>query len=174
MNLNKRTYSPYKKPSEKNTIYQYLIQPPTTNNYTLTYFNQWKILEKLLNEEIFNKLKAHYEKTLKDSGFQSTKLEYEKKTAGKHSQNRSWNIIWFNPPFNKYDSTNAPNGTLFSLKNSNVYRRAILWALLEYQKKNKPNFHQLKNIQLDSLSSAERCGICLILEVAEILDYQVF
>ena len=57
--------------------YQYLIKPPTT------------IISS--NEEIFNKSKADYKKALKDTGFQSRKLEY-KKTAEKQTKNRSRNI----------------------------------------------------------------------------------
>ena len=57
-----------------------------------------KLSKNLSNEEIFTKSKVDYQKVLKESGFQSTKLAYK---------NRRRNILWFNPPFNKNVSTNA-------------------------------------------------------------------
>ena len=56
------------------------------------------------NEEIFNTAKWEYEDALKKSGFK-VDFKYTKNQRQK-PKNRSRNIIWFNPPFNKAVSTN--------------------------------------------------------------------
>ena len=56
---------------------------------------------------MLKKSKADYKKDLKDSGFQSSKLEYIKTAEKKTTKNRRENIIWFNPPFKKIDSPNV-------------------------------------------------------------------
>ena len=56
------------------------------------------------NEEIFNTAKFEYEDALKKNGFKvDFKYTY---TQRQKTKNRSRNIIWFNPPFNKAVSTN--------------------------------------------------------------------
>ena len=56
---------------------QIIKQLPTSINERLS--------ENSTNEEILNKSKADYEKAIKDSGFQSTQLEY-KRTAKKQTK----------------------------------------------------------------------------------------
>ena len=55
------------------------------------------------NEEIFNTAKCEYKDALKKSGF---KVDFKYTKNQQKPKNRSWNIIWFNPPFNKAVSTN--------------------------------------------------------------------
>ena len=50
--------------------------PPHTIKHLPTSINQ-RLSKNSSKEEIFNKSKANYEKALKDSGFQSTKLDYK-------------------------------------------------------------------------------------------------
>ena len=77
LNLNNGTYSPYRKPNNKmlqiNNLSNY---PPHTIKHLPTSINQ-RLSKNSSKEEIFNKSKANYEKALKDSGFQSTKLNYK-------------------------------------------------------------------------------------------------
>ena len=74
--------------------------PPHTIKHLPTSINQ-RLSKNSSKEEIFNKSKANYEKALKDSGFQSTKLDYK-------YIKKNWRqiIILFNPSFNKNVSTN--------------------------------------------------------------------
>ena len=51
--------------------------------------------------------KGEYEKALRESGYKNVSLIYTDKKDAKQKRNRSRNIIWFNPPFNKNVSTNA-------------------------------------------------------------------
>ena len=60
--------------------------------------------KKTSNEEIFNTAKYEYEDAPKKSGFK-VDFKYTKNQRQK-PKNRSRNIIWFNPPFNKAVSTN--------------------------------------------------------------------
>ena len=79
LNLNRRTYYPYKKSINK-ILYSYTLSnhPPLLIKHLPTSINKW-FSKNSSNDEIFNKLKADYEKALKDSGFQSTKLKCKKK-----------------------------------------------------------------------------------------------
>ena len=51
--------------------------------------------------------KGEYEKALRESGYKNVSLIYTDKKDIKQKRNRSRNIIWFNPPFNKNVSTNV-------------------------------------------------------------------
>ena len=51
--------------------------------------------------------KGEYEKALRESDYKNFSLVYTDKKDIKHKRNRSRNIIWFNPPFNKSVSTNV-------------------------------------------------------------------
>ena len=50
---------------------------------------------------------GEYEKALRESGYKNVSLIYTDKKDVKQKRNRSRNIIWFNPPFNKNVSTNV-------------------------------------------------------------------
>ena len=116
INLNKGTYSSYKKPNGKilytNTLskhpWQTIKQLPTSINERLSKNSS--------NEEIFNKSKADYKKILETSVSNWQNLEY-KKTTEKTQKNRRWNIIWFNPPFNKNANTNVAKRFLSLIDN---------------------------------------------------------
>ena len=51
--------------------------------------------------------KGEYEKALRESGYKNVSLIYTDKKDIKQKRNRSRNIIWFNPPFNKNVSNNV-------------------------------------------------------------------
>ena len=51
--------------------------------------------------------KGEYEKALRESGYKNVSFIYADKKDIKQKRNRSCNIIWFNPPFNKNVSTNV-------------------------------------------------------------------
>lgn len=83
-NFKKGTYSPCKKPNNKKIYINTLSDhtPPLIKHLS-TSANE-KLSKKSSNEEIFPKSKVDYQKALKESGFQSTKLAYK---------NRRRNII---------------------------------------------------------------------------------
>ena len=58
---------------------------------------------------------GEYEKALRESGYKNVSLIYTDKKDVKQKRNRSRNIIWFNPPFNKNVSTNVGKQFLNSL-----------------------------------------------------------
>ena len=51
--------------------------------------------------------KGEYEKALRESGYKNVSLMFIDKKDIKQKRNRSRNIIWFNPPFNKNVSNNV-------------------------------------------------------------------
>ena len=51
--------------------------------------------------------KGEYEKTLRESSYKNFSLNYADKNDIKQKQNRSRNIIWFNPLSNKNICTNV-------------------------------------------------------------------
>ena len=51
--------------------------------------------------------KGEYEKALREGGYKNVSLICTDKKVIKQRRNRSRNIIWFNPPFNKNVSTNV-------------------------------------------------------------------
>ena len=50
---------------------------------------------------------GEYEKAIRENGYKNVSLIYTDKKDIKQKRNRSRNIIWFNPPFNKNVSTNV-------------------------------------------------------------------
>ena len=50
---------------------------------------------------------GEHEKALSENGYKNVSFIYTDKKDIKQKRNRSHNIIWFNPPFNKNVSTNA-------------------------------------------------------------------
>ena len=86
-----------------------------------------KIKNKRLSElfskkDEFDKAKLLYEKSLQGSGYK-TSMSYAQ-TEAKTNKNRSWNIIWFNPPFSQNVKTNIGKMFLKLIKNyfPNHYR----------------------------------------------------
>ena len=59
------------------------------------------------NKQVFEMSKGEYEKVLKESGYKKVTLIYTDEKDVKQKRNRSRNVIWFNPPFNKNVSTNV-------------------------------------------------------------------
>ena len=51
--------------------------------------------------------KGEYEKALRESAYKNLSLIYTDQKDIKRKRNRSHNIIWFNPPFNKNVSTSV-------------------------------------------------------------------
>ena len=80
-----------------------LNHPPNVTKQ-IPIFIQERLSETSSNEEILNTAKCEYEDALRESGFK-VDFKYTKNQQQK-PKNRSRNIIWFNPPFNKAVSTN--------------------------------------------------------------------
>ena len=106
-NLLNGTYKPYKKPNDQ------LFYVNTSSNHTPQIIKQLPIFRSSLlsnnssNKQVFDMSKGEYEKALRESGYKNVSLIYTDKKDIKQKLNRSSNIIWFNPPFNKNVSTNV-------------------------------------------------------------------
>ena len=98
--LSDGTYKPYKKPNDQ-------------LRYVNTLSNHPPQIIKQLPASISNRLsnyssnKQVFEKALRESDYKNVSLIYTDKKHIKQKRNRSRNIIWFNPPFNKNVSTNV-------------------------------------------------------------------
>ena len=73
--------------------------------------------------------KGEYEKALRESGYKSVSLIYTDKKEIKYKRNRSRNIIWFNPPFNKNVSTNVDK-RFMNLLDQHFPKSKKLYAIL--------------------------------------------
>ena len=103
LNLQNGTYQPYKKPNDR-LLYIHSLSNQLPNFIKqISNFIQERLSKNLSNEEIFNTAKWEYEDALKKSGF---KVDFKYTKNQQKPKNRSQNIIWFNPPFNKAVSTN--------------------------------------------------------------------
>ena len=106
-NLSKGTYKSFKKP---NDILRYIN---TSSNHPPPAIKQLPssiadgLSKNSSKKEIFDKAKAEYEKSLKDSGYDSVELNYNQNKQRESRRNRNRNIIWFNPPFSRTVSTNV-------------------------------------------------------------------
>ena len=98
LNLNNGTYSPYKKPKDK------ILQINTLTNHPLQLLR--------INER---PSKKSSNKDIKRQWFRIDKTDVSK--ANKKTKNRHQNIIWWNPPFNKYGSTNKAKWFLNMIDN---------------------------------------------------------
>ena len=100
-NLLDGMYKPYKKPNDQllyvNTS---LNHPPQIIKQLPTSISN-RLLNNSSNKQVFDMSKGKYEKALRESGYKSVSLIYTDKKDIKQKRNRSRNIIWFNPPFNK-------------------------------------------------------------------------
>lgn len=107
LNLKNNTFQPYKKPNDS------LLYVHTASNHPQQILKQLPlaIAERLSknssNRTVFEESRNTYEEALKKSGYTNIKLKYSPSTATKQKRNRSRNVIWFNPPFNKNVSTNV-------------------------------------------------------------------
>ena len=106
-NLLDGTYKPYKKPNDQ------LLYVNTSSNHPPQIIKQLpisisnRLSNNSSNKQVFDMSKGEYEKALRESGYKNASLVYADKKDIKHKRNRSRNIIWFNPPFNKNVSTNV-------------------------------------------------------------------
>ena len=106
-NLLGGTYKPYKKPNDQ------LLYVNTSSNHPPQIIKQLptsisnRFSNNFSNMKVFEMSKGDYEKALRGSGYKSVSLIYTGKKDIKQKRNRSRNIIWFNPPFNKNVSTNV-------------------------------------------------------------------
>ena len=111
-NLLDQTYKPYKKLNDQ------LLYVSTSSNYPPHIIKQLPISlsnrssNNSSNKQVFDMSKGEYEKALRESRYKNVSLVYTDKKDIKHKRNRSHNIIWFNPPLNKYVSTNVAKGFL--------------------------------------------------------------
>ena len=87
-----------------------IIKLPTKRHQTNSI--QARLSKNSSDKEICNTAKCGYKDALKKSEF-NVDFKYIKNQR-KKTKNRSRNIIWFNPPFNKAVSTNTTNiGKIF-------------------------------------------------------------
>ena len=106
-NLLDGTYKPYKKPNDQ------LLYVNTSSNHPPQIIKQLpisisnRLSNNSSNKQVFDMSKGEYEKALRESGYKNVSLIYTDKKDIKQKRNRSRNIIWFNPPFNKNVSTNV-------------------------------------------------------------------
>ena len=106
-NLLDETYKPYKKPNDQ------LLYVNTSSNHPPQIIKQLpisisnRLSNNSSNKQVFDMSKGEYEKALRESGYKNVSLIYTDKKDIKQKRNRSRNIIWFNPPFNKNVSTNV-------------------------------------------------------------------
>ena len=64
------------------------------------------IMERLSKNSSNPEILVNYEKALKDSGYKSVNVTFNK-PAERQNRTRSRKIIWFNPPFNKSVTTSV-------------------------------------------------------------------
>ena len=83
-----------------------------------------RLSELSCNTDEFEKAKLLHEKSLQENGYK-TSMSYAQ-TEVKTSKNRSWNMIWFNPPFSQNVKTNIDK------------------IFLKLIKKHFPNHHRLQ------------------------------
>ena len=106
-NLLDGTYKPYKKPNDQ------LLYVNTSSNHPPPIIKQLptptsnRLPNNCSNKQVFEMSKGEYEKALRESGYKNVSLIYTDKKDIKQKRNRSRNIIWFNPLFNKNVSTNV-------------------------------------------------------------------
>ena len=106
-NLLDGTYKPYKKRND------HLLYVNTSSNHPPQVIKQLpisisnRLSNNSSNKQVFDMSKGEYEKALRESGYKNVSLIYTDKKDIKQKRNRSRNIIWFNPPFNKNVSTNV-------------------------------------------------------------------
>ena len=106
-NLLDGTYKPYKKPNDQPLYVNASSNhpPQIINQLPISISN--RLSNNSSNKQVFDMSKGEYEKALRESGYKNVSLIYTDKKDIKQKRNRSRNIIWFNPPFNKNVSTNV-------------------------------------------------------------------
>ena len=93
--------------------------------------------------EIFNSWKVEYENPLKNSGYHSINLNYTQTREIKPKHNRSWNIIFFNPPHIQNIITNVAKHFLNLLNHHfQKFSTEIQWKLATLVEKTSPAWYQ--------------------------------
>ena len=105
MNLATGKFKPYLKPGDKPVYVSKESNHPKNilNSIPLSVNNRISAISS--DEASFNASVQPHQEALKDAGFQH-QLKYEPIKA-RSKKNRSRNIIWYNPPFNKSVKTNV-------------------------------------------------------------------
>ena len=97
--LDKGTYKPYKKDNDTPiNLHTSSNHPPSITKQIPKSISR-RLSRNTSNIDIFNKHKHIYDKALKHSGYRQALEFIPPKDKSKH---RSRNIIWFNPPYNKW------------------------------------------------------------------------
>ena len=103
LNLRKGTFEPYKKENDTPIyIHTSLNHPPSVFKQILTSVSR-RLSDNSSNIGIFNKYKHIYDNALKYSVYRQTLKYTPPKSKPKH---RNRNITWFNPPYDKYITSN--------------------------------------------------------------------
>ena len=136
-NLLDGKYKPYKKPNDQ------LLYVNTSSNYPpqivkqLPIYISNRLSNNSSNKQVFDMSKVEYEKAVRESGYKNVSLIFTDKKGIKQELNRSRNMIWFNPPFNKNVSTN-------------VAKRFLILVAQHFPKSNK--LHAIFNINTAKVS----------------------
>ena len=114
LNLNDRTFRPYKKPLDNPVyIHSQSNHPPAVTKTIPKNIND-RISMRSCNEKVFNEEKEVYQDALKKSGY-SFEMKYDstarEKDPSEKKKNRSKPVCWFNPPWSS--SVKTPVGKLF-------------------------------------------------------------
>ena len=103
LNLTNCTYELYKKDSNTPTYIQTSSNHPPSITKQIPKSISCRLSSNSSNIDIFNKHKHIYDEALKHSGY---KQELKFTSPKVNSKHRSRNIIWFNPPYDKYIYSN--------------------------------------------------------------------
>ena len=108
-NLVTKKYFPFRK-ANKTPLYTnfFFNHLPTTIKQLPKIINK-RIPDFSCNKEEIEKAKSVYETALKDSGH-SLSMSFNNSNTRNAQRNRSRNVIWLNPPYNKNVKTNIGNG----------------------------------------------------------------
>ena len=106
-NLLDGTYKPYKKPNDQLIYVNTSLNHPSQIMKQLPISISNRLSNYSSNKQVFDMSKGEYEKALRESGYKIVGLIYTDKKDINQKRNRSRNIIWFNPPFNRNVSTNV-------------------------------------------------------------------
>ena len=115
--LNTGSYRPYRKPNN-DTRYKIgkWYHPPSILKHVLAAISK-RMSINLSNKQIIQRVAPYYNNILKDCGHKE-KLQFEQYQYQQTEprKNRSWNIIWFNPPFSSNVETNIARKLLKLVK----------------------------------------------------------
>ena len=106
-NLLDGTSKPYKKPNGQLLYVNISSNHPPQIIKQLPMSISNPLSNNSSNKQVFEMSNGEHEKALRESGYKNITLIYKDKMDIKQKPNRSCDITWFSPPFNKNVSTNV-------------------------------------------------------------------